>query len=98
MDREFLEGLSKEQRILRVLRKVLANIVKDATPAHGEPHPLSEQTRIDIRDLFGLISEREKELAEEAGMNRNEKPYYTDEPPASRVVELHRPPKKPKPN
>ena len=98
MQREDLENLSKEQRILRVLRKVLANIVKDATPAPGEASPLSESTIHDIRDLFGLIAEREKELAEEAGMNRNEKPYYTDEPPNSRVVQLHRPPRKPKPN
>ena len=98
MEKEFLEGLSKEQRILRVLRKVLANIVKDATPAPGQPSPLSEGTIHDIRDLFGLIAEREKELAEEAGMNRNEKPYYTDEPPSSRVVQLHRPPKDKKPN
>ena len=98
MQREDLENLSKEQRILRVLRKVLANIVKDATPAPGEASPLSESTIHDIRDLFGLISEREKELAEEAGSNRNEKPYYTDEPPNSRVVQLHRPPKDKKPN
>ena len=98
MQREDLENLSKEQRILRVLRKVLANIVKDATPAPGESSPLSENTIHDIRDLFGLISEREKELAEEAGMNRNEKPYYTDEPQKSSVVQLHKPGKGKKPN
>lgn len=88
--------LTKEQRILRVLRKVLANIVKDATPATGMAHPLSEETRHDIRDLFGLIAEREAELAEEAGLNRNEKPYFVDEPRKSNVVKIHRPtPKKP---
>jgi len=92
------EALSKEQRILRVLRKVLANIVKDATPAPGQPHPLQESTIHDIRDLFGLIAEREAELAEEAGLNRNEKPYYTDEPPNSKVVTLHRPARNKKPN
>jgi len=87
--------LTKEQRILRVLRKVLANIVKDATPAPGTPHPLSEGTRTDIRDLFGLIAEREAELAEEAGLNRNEKPYFSDEPRQTNVVKIHRPgPKK----
>lgn len=89
--------LSKEQRILRVLRKVLANIVKDATPAPGTPHPLSESTIHDIRDLFGLISEREAELAAEAGLTINEKPYYTDQPRNSAPVSLHRPAKK-KPN
>lgn len=82
---------TKEQRILRVLRKVLANIVKDTTPQPGMLHPLSESTRHDIRDLFGLIAEREKELAEEAGMALNEKPYFTDEPRKSTVVKLHRP-------
>lgn len=86
--------LTKEQRILRVLRKVLANIVKDATPAAGMPHPLSESTRIDIRDLFGLIAEREAELAAEAGLKINEKPYFTDEVRKSAPVTLHRPPKK----
>jgi len=92
------ETLSKEQRILRVLRKVLANIVKDATPAPGMPHPFQESTIHDIRDLFGLIAEREAELAEEAGLNRNEKPYYTDQPQKSTVVQLHKPGKGKKPN
>lgn len=89
---------SKEQRILRVLRKVLANIVKDTTPPPGMLHPLSESTRHDIRDLFGLIAEREAELAEEAGLNRNEKPYFTDEPRNAKVVTLHRPTKEKKPD
>ncbi len=86
--------LSKEQRILRVLRKVLANIVKDATPAPGTPHPLSESTIHDIRDLFGLIAEREAELATEAGLAINEKPYYTDQPRNVAPVTLHKPKKK----
>lgn len=86
--------LTKEQRILRVLRKVLANIVKDATPAPGTPQLLSENTRHDIRDLFGLIAEREAELAAEAGLSINEKPYYTDQPRSTAPVTLHRPPKK----
>lgn len=92
------ETLSKEQRILRVLRKVLATIVKDATPAPGMPHPFQESTIHDIRDLFGLIAEREAELAEQAGLNRNEKPYYTDQPQNSKVVQLHKPGKGKKPS
>ena len=92
------EELSKEQRILRLLRKVLGNIVKDATPAPGMPHPLQESTVHGIRDLFGLIAEREAELATQAGFNRNEKPYYTDEPRNSTVVKLHRPAKAKKPD
>jgi len=88
------EGLNKEQRILRVLRKVLANIVKDATPAPGMPHPLQESTINDIRDLFGLIAEREAELAAEAGLKTDERPYFTDEPRKSKTVLFHRPTKK----
>jgi hypothetical protein len=82
------EILSKEQRILRVLRKVLGNIVKDATPAPGQPHPLKESTIYDIRDLFGLISEREAELANEAAPDRNEKPFYSDEAKKSNVISM----------
>lgn len=85
---------TKEQRILRVLRKVLANIVKDTTPAPGMLHPLSENTRHDIRDLFGLIAEREAELAAEAGRNIDEKPYFTDAPRTSAPIRLHKPAKK----
>ena len=83
------ENLSKEQRILRVLRKVLANIVKDATPAPGQPHPLKESTIFDIRDLFGLISEREAELADQSKPGRNEKPVFTDEPKKSNIIKMH---------
>lgn len=82
------EILSKEQRILRVLRKVLASIVKDATPAPGQPHPLKESTIYDIRDLFGLISEREAELADQSKPDRNEKPSYADEPKKSNVIKM----------
>jgi len=82
------EILSKEQRILRVFRKVLANIVKDATPAAGMPHPLKESTILDIRDLFGLISEREAELANLSQPDRNEKPYFTDEKRQSNVIQM----------
>lgn len=83
-----VEALSKEQRILRVLRKVLGNIVKDTAPRPGRPNPLQESTINDIRDLFGLIAEREAELA---GPGRNERPHFSDEEPPSKVVQLHRP-------
>ena len=91
------EILSKEQRILRVMRKVLASIVKDATPQPGMLHPLSERTIQDIRECFGLISAREAELADNVGLSRNEKPFYTDEPQKSNVVKLHKPSKSTKP-
>ncbi len=90
-----IESVSKEQRILRVLRTVLGNIVKEAAPRPGVPRPLSDQTVADIRDLFGLIAEREAELADEAGLDRKERPHFTDEPRSTHAVKIHRPPKKP---
>lgn len=90
-----IENPSKEQRILRVLRKVLANIVKDATPAPGMPHPLQESTIHDIRDLFGLIAEREAELAAAAGRTAVERPYFSDEQRSTQPVAFHKPAKKP---
>jgi hypothetical protein len=86
--------ISKEQRILRVMRKVLASIVKDATPQPGMLHPLSERTIQDIRECFGLIAAREAELAEERGLSQNEKPHFVDEPPKTKVVTLTKRPKK----
>lgn len=70
--------LSKEQRILRLMRKTLGNIVKDVTPGPGRANPLSDNTIQDIRDCFALISEREKELAEALNFDPA-KPYYTDD-------------------
>lgn len=90
-----IEDLSKEQRILRVLRKVLGNIVKETAPRPGVPRALSDDTVADIRDLFGLIAEREAELAEEAGLDRGARPHFSDEAKTTHAVKIHRPPKKP---
>ena len=87
------EELSKEQRILRLMRKTLGNIVKDVTPYGGRPNPLSEDTILDIRDCFALISERERELA--ASLNFEEaRPYFIDgEKPGAKVISLFKQPK-----
>ncbi len=70
--------LSKEQRILRLMRKTLGNIVKDVTPRAGRENPLSDSTIQDIKDCFALISERERELAEALNFDQA-KPYYADD-------------------
>ncbi|MBZ0093437.1 MAG: hypothetical protein ACYC2R_07130 [Burkholderiales bacterium] len=88
------EDLSKEQRILRVMRKVLGSIVKDVTPQPGMLHPLSEQTIEDIRACFALISVREAELAGHLGL-ATAKPNFTDEPQTAKVVSIHSLSKKP---
>lgn len=88
------ENLSKEQRILRVMRKVLGNIVKDTTPQPGMHHPLSDRTIEDIKHCFALISAREAELSEEAGFDQA-RPGFTDEPQTAQVIPIGKPGKKP---
>ena len=78
---------TKEQKILMVMRKVLASIIKDATPPPGMKHPLTDQTIQDVRACLGLISARERELADEQG-RVVEKPYFTDEPRQAKVVPI----------
>ncbi len=86
---------SKEQRILVVMRKLLAQIVKDTTPGPGMRHPLNEQTIKDIRDCFGLISARERELTDKAGIKNKDRPYFIDEPKTSTVIKFQPLNKKP---
>ena len=87
------EELSKEQQILRIMRKTLGNIVKDVTPLGGRPNPLKDSTIQDIKDCFALISEREKELADKLGFDQAQ-PYYKDgEPPNANVINFVKPPK-----
>lgn len=87
------EELSKEQRILRLMRKTLGNVVKDVTPLGGRTNPLSDNTIQDIKDCFGLISERERELAEALNFDQA-KPYYVDgETPNAKVISIVKPTK-----
>jgi len=77
---------NQEREILKVMRRVLASVIKDVTPPHrGIKHPLSESTIEEVRMCLGLISARERELAAAAGVAQ-ERPYYTDEPPSASVV------------
>ena len=87
------EELSKEQQILRAMRKTLGNVVRDVTPLGGRPNPLTESTIQDIKECFGLISERERELAEKLGFDHAQ-PYYKDgEPPSANVISFVKPTK-----
>ena len=88
------QELSKEQRILRLMRKTLANVVRDVTPYGGRTSPLSDDTVQDIKDCFSLISAREKELGEQLDYDTS-KPYYADgATPNAKVVRLVKPVKK----
>ena len=87
---------SIEQRILRVMRKVLAAVVRDTAPEPGMRHPLKDGTIEDIRACFALISARERELAEQDGKTIRDRPRFADVPRTTQVVEFHRPAKPPK--
>lgn len=88
--------LSKEQEILMVMRKVLASIIKDTTPPPGMKHPLTDSTIQDVRACLGLISARERELADAQGRTM-ERPYFADERKPAEVVPISslKKPKKP---
>ncbi|MFA5530376.1 MAG: hypothetical protein WDA11_06895 [Thiohalomonadaceae bacterium] len=73
------EELSREERILRVMKQVLASVARDTATQPGMRHPLSEQTIDDMRLCLVLISERERELANAAGRSDQARPHFTDE-------------------
>lgn len=80
-----------EERILRAVRTTLVDVIKDTTTAPGLRHPLSESTREEIRHCLDLITARQVELAEAAGMPFEERPVYGDTPRRSVAVSLKQP-------
>ena len=84
-----------EQRTLLIMRKLLTTIVRESTPQPGMKHILSEDTRKDIGMCLGLISTRERELAEELGIALNERPRYAGTPKKSSVISIDALKKKP---
>ncbi len=79
---------NKEYRILRVMKRVLTDVVKDTTTKPGMIHPLSDRTIERIRQCLQLITERERELHEAAGIPMNMRPRFIDEPQRSAAVPL----------
>lgn len=78
-----LDSHSPEQRILRIMRKVLGNVVKDTAPRPGQPGALSQSTIDDIRLCFELIALREKELA---GLDSPARPLYPGDRPSAQPL------------
>jgi DNA uptake protein ComE-like DNA-binding protein len=78
----------KEERILRIMKRVLTDVAKDTYTRPGHRHPLSDDTVKGIRDCLSLISAREAELAEAAGRPMKMRPRFVDEPQTSVVVNL----------
>ncbi len=81
--------LSREQQILRMIRKTLGAIARETAPQAGEEHPLTEQTFQDMRNCFGLITEWEKELSDAAGVKSTMRPGFSDEPQSAQVVSIN---------
>lgn len=79
---------NKEQRILRMMKRVLTDVAKDTMTPQGMKHPLSEQTIQGIRDCLELITTRERELMASKGQQSQMKPVFADQPQNNVVVTL----------
>ena len=82
------QALTKEERVLAMMKNVLTSIAKDTAPQPGIKHPLSEHTRQGIRECLMMITAREQELAREFGRDTNARPRFIDEPKSEVVVSL----------
>ena len=71
--------LSKEEQILRMVKKVLTDVAKDTHVKPGLRHPLSDNTILGIRDCLALISARESEIAQENGQEQSMRPTFAGE-------------------
>ena len=89
---------STEERILRVMKRVLTDIAKETYTRPGFRHPLTTETVDNMRQCLALISAREAELNEAAGRPMNDRPRFIDEPQSSVVVSLDLPNKSDKDN
>ena len=81
--------LTQEERILRMMKRVLTDVAKDTHTAPGMKHVLSPHTVEGIRECLGLITAREVELASETGRAKADRPHFVDEPQRTQVVQLH---------
>jgi len=80
--------LSKEEQILKMVKRVLTDVAKDTHVKPGLKHPLTDNTILGIRDCLALITAREQELQKEAGRESNMRPRFIDEPQKTVVVPL----------
>ncbi len=80
--------LTKEERILRMMKRVLTDVAKDTHAKPGLRHPLSDSTIDGMRECLSLIAAREQELAQEHGREMNMRPRFIDEPQKEVVVPI----------
>lgn len=79
---------SQEERILKMVKKVLTDVAKDTHAKPGFRHPLSQNTIRGMQECLSLITARETELAEAAGRPLTARPRFVDEPRDAVVVKL----------
>lgn len=82
------EDVSQEERILRMMKKVLTDVAKDTHAKPGFRHSLSDNTIQGIRECLALISARERELVEARGKSMDMRPRFVDEPKKTVVVPI----------
>jgi hypothetical protein len=80
--------LTTEERVLRMMKRVLTSVARDTATEPGLKHPLSEQTINEIRECLMVITVREQELAKEFDRDTSARPRFTDEPKSEVVVSL----------
>jgi hypothetical protein len=78
----------KEEQILIAVKETLTAIAKDTYTPPELSHPLSKETINRMRECFGLVVNRQQELAAERGVEFNQRPRYTDEPSDTFIVSL----------
>ncbi len=81
--------LTQEERILRMMKRVLTDVAKDTHSVPGVKHALSPHTVEGIRECLALITAREAELANDTGRAQADRPHFVDEPKRTQVVQLH---------
>jgi hypothetical protein len=80
--------LTKEERILAMVKSVLTSVAKDTASQPGLKHPLSKHTIEGIRECLAMITAREQELAKEFGRDTSARPRFIDEPKSEVVIPL----------
>lgn len=88
MSDEIKDAAGEEAKILKAVKKVLTEVIKDTATQPGIKHPLSENTINGLRDCLVMIAGREQVLAEKLGLSNDMRPYFTDEPPKDKVVSI----------
>lgn len=82
------EDVTQEERILRMMKKVLTDVAKDTHAKPGFRHSLSDNTIQGIRECLALIAARERELVEARGQSMDMRPRFIDEPKKTVVVPI----------